>query len=109
MDDLELDAIFGALSDSTRRSILLRLADGDANVSELASPSGISQPAISRHLKVLENAGLISRQRVRTARLSHLEAEPLKEATLWLNKYQQFWVESYQKLDALPASLLATK
>ena len=101
----QLSAVFGALADPTRRAILARLADGDANVAELTRPFGISQPAISRHLKVLEGAGLISRQRRATARLSRLEAEPLREATAWLARYRAYWEESYDRLDELLASL----
>ena len=101
----QLSAVFGALADPTRRAILARLADGDANVAELTRPFGISQPAISRHLKVLEGAGLISRQRRATARLSRLEAEPLREATAWLARYRAYWEESYERLDELLASL----
>jgi DNA-binding transcriptional ArsR family regulator len=105
MDAHQLDAVFGALADPTRRAILTRLAQGDATVAELAAPFSVSQPAISRHLKVLEQAGLISRRRRRTARLSHLEAEPLREATAWLARYQAFWDERYDQLDALLAAL----
>jgi len=101
----ELDAIFGALADPTRRAILARLAGGDARVADLVAPFNISQPAISRHLKVLEGAGLISRSRRATARLSHLEADPLREATEWLAKYQALWDQRYQQLDELLASL----
>jgi DNA-binding transcriptional ArsR family regulator len=101
----QLDDVFNALADPTRRAILARLADGDANVSELAAPFLVSQPAISRHLKVLERAGLISRHRQATARLSHLEADPLREATTWLADFQQFWTESYDRLDELLARL----
>lgn len=97
----QLSAVFGALSDPTRRAILARLAAGDANVAELAAPFRVSQPAISRHLKVLEGAGLISRRRHATARLSHLEAEPLRVATDWLARYRAFWEESHERLDAL--------
>ena len=97
----QLSAVFGALADPTRRAILARLTEGDANVAELAAPFKMSQPAISRHLKVLEQAGLISRQRQATARLSHLEAEPLREATKWLISYQEYWHESFQRLDEL--------
>jgi len=100
-----LDAVFGALADPTRRAILASLAEGDRTVSELNAPFRVSQPAISRHLKVLESAGLISRNRRATARLSHLEAEPLREATEWLARYQEFWDESYERLDALLAAL----
>ena len=101
----QLDAVFGALADPTRRAILARLADGDWTVGELTAPFEVSQPAISRHLKVLEGAGLISRSRRATARLSHLEAEPLREATEWLARYQAYWDESHARLDALLASL----
>ena len=101
----QLSAVFGALADPTRRAILTRLAEGDATVGELAAPFQVSQPAISRHLKVLEQAGLISRRRRATARLSHLEAEPLREATAWLARYREYWDESYDRLDALLADL----
>ncbi|MBA2718186.1 MAG: helix-turn-helix transcriptional regulator [Chloroflexi bacterium] len=100
-----LDAVFGALADPTRRAILARLTSGDATVGELAAPFSMSQPAISRHLKVLEGAGLISRTRRATARLSHLEAEPLRDATEWLARYQAWWDESHGRLDALLARL----
>ena len=101
----QLDAVFGALADPTRRAILDRLMRGEASVAELAAPFTVSQPAISRHLKVLERAGLISRTRRATARLSHLRAEPLREATVWLAGYRGFWEESYERLDELLASL----
>ena len=101
----QLSAVFGALSDPTRRAILARLTEGDRTVAELAAPFSVSQPAISRHLKVLEGAGLISRSRRATARLSHLEAEPLREATAWLASYQEYWEESYDRLDALLGAL----
>ncbi|HEY3073026.1 MAG TPA: metalloregulator ArsR/SmtB family transcription factor [Candidatus Limnocylindrales bacterium] len=100
-----LDEVFGALADPTRRGILARLASGDANVGELTAPFRMSQPAISRHLKVLERAGLISRRRRATARLSHLEAEPLREAAAWLVGYREYWEESYERLDALLSTL----
>ena len=102
----QLSAVFGALADPTRRAILARLTEGDHTVAELSAPFPMSQPAISRHLKVLEGAGLISRSRRATARLSHLEAEPLREATSWLIGYREYWDESYQRLDALLATLL---
>src|SRR5579864_3890143 len=105
MSDDQLTAVFGALADPTRRAILSRLTEGDATVAVLAAPFRVSQPAISRHLKVLEQAGLISRRRRATARLSHLEAEPLREATAWLARYREFWDESYDRLDALLAAL----
>ena len=104
-----LDAVFGALADPTRRAILTRLTQGEATVAELAKPFTVSQPAISRHLRVLEGAGLISRSRRATARLSHLEAEPLKEATVWLAGYREFWEESYERLDELLATLQQTE
>ncbi len=100
-----LSAVFGALADPTRRAILARLAGGDLTVAELSAPFSVSQPAISRHLKVLEGAGLVSRSRRATARPSHLEAEPLQEATAWLARYQEFWDESHDRLDTLLASL----
>ena len=97
----QLTAVFGALADPTRRAILARLTDGDLTVGELAAPFAMSQPAISRHLKVLEGAGLISRERRATARLSHLEAKPLQAATDWLTRYREYWEESYERLDNL--------
>jgi DNA-binding transcriptional ArsR family regulator len=100
-----LDAVFAALADPTRRAILTRLTQGDATVGELARPFTISQPAVSQHLKVLERAGLISRTRRGTARLSRLEAEPLRQATTWLARYREFWEESYERLDELLATL----
>jgi DNA-binding transcriptional ArsR family regulator len=104
-----LNAVFGALADPTRRAILVRLAEGDANVAQLNAPFRVSQPAISRHLKVLEAAGLVSRSRRATERLSHLEAEPLREATTWLARYQAYWDESHERLDALLVALQAGK
>ena len=101
----QLDRVFGALADPTRRAILTRLQRGEANVSELAAPFHVSQPAISRHLKVLEHAGLISRTRRRTARLSHLRAEPLRQATVWLAGYRDYWEQSYERLEELLAAL----
>ncbi len=86
-----LSLVFGALADPTRRAILTQLAEGEATVAELAAPFHMSQPAVSKHLKVLENAGLISRTRRATTRLSHLQAEPLREVTTWLASYQRFW------------------
>lgn len=102
-----LSSVFGALADPTRRAILARLAgsSGDLAVAELARPFPMTQPAVSRHLKVLEQAGLISRSRRATARLSHLEAEPLKEASDWLARYRAFWDESHERLDELLVAL----
>jgi DNA-binding transcriptional ArsR family regulator len=103
-----LSSVFGALADPTRRAILARLAEGgDQTVGELVKPFGMSQPAISRHLKVLEQAGLISRRRRQTARLSHLEGNALRDATAWLARYQAYWDESHARLDALLARLQA--
>src|SRR5271165_3031917 len=98
--DDRLSVIFGALADPTRRAILARLADGDATVTELAEPFVISLPAISRHLKVLEHAGLISRSRYGQWLSSTLEPAPLKEATDWMDSYRQFWDASFDRLDA---------
>jgi DNA-binding transcriptional ArsR family regulator len=105
MQSDHLSTVFGALADPTRRAILMRLADGDLTVTELSRPFTMSQPAISRHLKVLERAGLITRNRRATARLSHLQAEPLRDATEWLARYQAFWDERFERLDELLASL----
>ena len=96
-----LDATFAALADPTRRAILARLASGEASVMELAKPFAMSQPAISRHLRVLERAGLISSERDAQRRLRRLEAKPLAEATEWLENYRQFWETRFQQLDAL--------
>ena len=101
MTPASLDATFAALADPTRRAILARLASGEASVTELAAPFAMSQPAISKHLKVLERAGLVSRGRDAQRRPSRLEAQPLAEATEWLEKYRRFWEETYQRLDAL--------
>jgi DNA-binding transcriptional ArsR family regulator len=96
-----LDATFAALSDPTRRAIIAKLADGDASVLELAEPFAMSQPAISKHLKVLERAGLISRGRDAQRRPCHLEAKPLEEANDWLEKYRRFWEQNFELLDGL--------
>jgi DNA-binding transcriptional ArsR family regulator len=95
-----LSVIFAALADPTRRAILARLAEGDATVSELAEPFSISLPAISRHLKVLEQAGLITRSRSAQWRSSSLQAEPLREATDWMEHYRRFWDDNFTRLDA---------
>ena len=105
----DLDAVFSALADPTRRAILARLTHGDAPVGALAAPFRMSQPAVSRHLKVLEAAGLISRSRRATARISHLEAKPLRDATEWLAEYQRFWDERYERLDELLSRLHQTE
>src|SRR5438093_3817702 len=95
--DKVLNATFAALADPTRRAILGRLASGEASVTELARPFAISQPAISKHLKVLERAGLISRGRAAQRRPRRLEAKPLAEATQRLERYRQFWEGNYQR------------
>jgi DNA-binding transcriptional ArsR family regulator len=96
-----LSATFAALADPTRRAIVARLARGDAGVMELAAPFEMSQPAISKHLKVLERAGLISRNREAQRRPCRLEGTRLKEVTTWLLDYRRFWAESYERLDAV--------
>lgn len=101
MNEKHLDATFAALADPTRRAILARLRRGDATVAELSAPFAISQPAISKHLKVLERAGLISRGRDAQRRPCRLEGGALREAVDWLANYRDFWEESYQRLDAL--------
>lgn len=100
-----LDAVFAALADPTRRAILARLASGEASVMELARPFEMSQPAISKHLRVLERAGLISRGREAQRRPRRLEAKPLAEATEWLEHYRQFWEGRFQHLDVLLAGM----
>src|SRR5262249_43077894 len=96
-----LDATFAALADPTRRAILARLASGEASVRELTKPFAMSQPAISKHLKVLEHAGLISRGQDAQRRPRRLEAKPLAEASRWLEGYRKFWESRFQRLDAL--------
>jgi DNA-binding transcriptional ArsR family regulator len=99
MDDL--NTTFAALADPTRRAILARLAKGEASVTDLAEPFAMSQPAISKHLKVLERAGLISRGRDAQRRPRRIEARPLREASQWLENYRQFWEAQFGRLDAL--------
>src|SRR5680860_1258287 len=99
MTTQELDTTFAALSDPTRRAILARLATGEATVSELAAPFAISLPAISKHLKVLERAGLILRGRDAQRRPCRLRAAPLGDAAEWLGDYRRFWEESFDRLD----------
>ena len=96
-----LDATFAALADPTRRAILARLAAGDASVAELAKPFAMSQPAISKHLKVLERAGLVSHTTRAQQRPRRLEAQPLAEATAYLERYREFWEQSFLRLDDL--------
>src|SRR5258705_13218982 len=94
-----LDRTFAALADPTRRAILTRLATGQASVTELAAPFAMTLPAVSKHLKVLERAGLISRGRNAQWRPCRLNAEPLQEASSWVERYRTFWESSYQRLD----------
>jgi DNA-binding transcriptional ArsR family regulator len=94
-----LNNTFAALADPTRRAILAKLASGEATVSELMEPFALSQPAISKHLQVLERAGLISRSRAAQTRPCKLEAKPLKEAADWIEHYSRFWTESFDRLD----------
>lgn len=96
-----LDATFAALADPTRRAILARLASGEASVNDLAKPFKMSQPAISKHLKVLERAGLISKGLDRQRRPRRIEAAPLEEANKWIETYRQFWEVRYDNLDSL--------
>jgi DNA-binding transcriptional ArsR family regulator len=96
----QLDRVFAALADPTRRAILARLADGEATVNELVAPFGLAQPTISKHLKVLERAGLVSRGREAQFRPVRLRAEPLAQAASWIGSYQRFWEESLDRLDA---------
>jgi DNA-binding transcriptional ArsR family regulator len=105
MSELNLNRVFGALADPTRRAILARLANGEVYVLDLAEPFKISQPAVTKHLKVLEDAGLISRNRVGQRRLSQLQAQPLADANQWLEKYRKYWEVNYQRLDHLLAEM----
>ncbi len=100
-----LSVTFAALADPTRRAILARLSRGESTVTELAKPFKISMPAITKHLKVLENAGLIRRSRDAQWRPCALEAAPLKEASVWVENYRQFWDQSFDRLDAYLAEI----
>ena len=104
-----LNATFLALADPTRRAILARLASGAASVNELAEPFDMSQPAISKHLKMLERAGLVSRGRDAQRRPCHLEAQPLEAAYLWIERYRQMWDANFARLDTLLDELKSTK
>jgi DNA-binding transcriptional ArsR family regulator len=104
-----LDATFFALADPTRRAILARLASGEASVAELAEPFDMTQPAVSKHLRVLERAGLITRGREAQRRPSRLEAKPLGEAVQWLENYRRFWEGRFQRLDALLEEMKAVQ
>lgn len=105
----DLDAIFAALADPTRRAMLTRLAEGEASVGELAAPFQISQPAISKHLKVLEKAGLVERAIDEQRRPARLKAEPMAEAVEWINYFKRFWGDSFDQLDELLVTLKAQK
>jgi DNA-binding transcriptional ArsR family regulator len=104
-----LDATFAALADPTRRAILARLMQGEASVLELAAPFDMSQPAISKHLKVLERAGLVSRGRDAQRRPCKLEARALEAASDWLDEYRRFWEDSFQELDVLLEEMKRTR
>jgi DNA-binding transcriptional ArsR family regulator len=97
--------VFAALADPTRRAILSRLAAGDASVNELAAPFAMSQPAVSKHLRVLERAGLIEREVDRQRRPARLKAEPMAAAVRWLEEFRQFWSSSFDQLDDLLGQL----
>jgi DNA-binding transcriptional ArsR family regulator len=101
MDSDQLDAVFAALADPTRRAILARLAEGEASVAELAEPFAMSQPAISKHLRTLERAGLVSSAVDAQRRPRRIEGAPLAGAVGWLERYREVWEANYQRLDAL--------
>ena len=103
----QLDATFAALADPTRRAILARLAMGEASVADLAEPFSMSQPAVSKHLKVLERAGLIRRGRDAQRRPARIEARPLQEANMWIERYRELWEANYRRLDGLLEDLKA--
>jgi len=100
----QLDHVFGALADATRRAILSRLVQGEATVNELVEPFGLKQPTISKHLKVLERAGLVSRGRAAQFRPVRLNAAPLADADKWIGSYRRLWEDSFDRLDALLGS-----
>ena len=106
VDDKRLDATFFALSDATRRAILVRLAGGEATVNELTDAFAISQPAISRHLKVLETAGLIRRSRHAQRRPARVETRSISDVMNWIERYRELWEATYQRLDAVLADEL---
>lgn len=109
ISSMRLDATFAALADPTRRAILARLAAGEASVMQLAEPFAMSQPAISKHLKVLERAGLISRGRAAQRRPRKLEPKPLAEANQWIETYRKLWEKRFDELDALLEELKAAE
>ena len=104
-DSSSLDAVFAALADPTRRALLARLSEGSASVKELAAPLRMSQPAVSKHLKVLEGAGLVSVGRDGTSRPRSLEAAPLADASAWLERYREYWETSFARLDGVLGQL----
>jgi DNA-binding transcriptional ArsR family regulator len=106
-DSDPLSATFAALADPTRRAILARLASGEASVTELAEPFDMSLPAVSKHLKVLERAGLIGRNREAQWRRCRLEASPLRDVSQWIDQYREFWEERLDRLEAYLAELQA--
>jgi DNA-binding transcriptional ArsR family regulator len=108
LTERDLDQAFGALSDPTRRAILARLSEGDACVLDVAAPFPMSQPAVTKHLNVLEEAGLISRHRRARQRLCHLEPVRLKQLSDWVGSYREFWKESFERLDELLEELQDT-
>jgi DNA-binding transcriptional ArsR family regulator len=109
LDTKRLDAAFAALSDATRRAILIRLAHGEATVNELTESFSISQPAISRHLKVLENAGLIRRGRDAQRRPARIEPHSIADIVSWIQRYRELWESTYQRLDAVLADELKAR
>ena len=109
LDTKRLDATFAALSDATRRAILTRLARGEATVNELTESFAVSQPAISRHLKVLENAGLIRRSRDAQRRPARVDQQSIAEVVAWIERYRELWERTYQRLDALLAEELQAR
>ena len=108
MQSNDLNQVFAALADPTRRAIVARLAAGDATVNELAEPFDMKQPSISKHLKVLERAGLISRGRSAQTRPCHLESAPLKDIAQWVEVYRNLWEQSFERLDAFLQSTQAS-
>ena len=104
----KLDAVFASLADPTRRAILLRLSEGEASVGEIAEPFAMSQPAVSKHLKVLESAGLIERDVDAQRRPARLNAAPMADAVAWLEEFRRFWTESFDQLDDLLTTLKET-
>ena len=105
---VNLDAVFAALADPTRRAILAQLSAGEASVNEIASPFEMSQPAVSKHLKVLERAGLVTRAVDQQRRPARLNAAPMKDAVAWLEEFREFWAGSFDQLDGLLTDLQST-